>query len=43
MNLNDLFGFFRRNVKKMSQRDKERAYKEMKSIVVMLEKELNIT
>lgn len=41
--LNDLFGYFQRNLRKMSKRDKERAYKEMKSIVVMLEKELNIT
>lgn len=42
MLLSDVFGFVKRNVKKMSRSDKEKAYKEMKNIVNMLERELKI-
>jgi len=40
--LNDLFGYFKRNIKKMNHRDIEKAYREMKSIVNMLERELKL-
>lgn len=39
--LMDLFGYFKRNMNRMNDIDKRKAIKEMKSIVKMLEKELN--
>lgn len=42
MLLNDLFGYFRRNIKNMSEYEKEQMLYDIKRIQNMLEKDLKI-
>lgn len=40
MVISDLFGFIKRNLNKMSEKDLQRTHKEMKQILYMLEKKM---
>jgi hypothetical protein len=40
MLLNDMFGFFRRNISKMNNDDKKKVHKELKRIMSILEKDM---